>query len=38
MDKNKIKIAGIWSGHDCASCILGNGNPTLHVELERYIR
>ena len=38
MDKNKIKIAGIWSGHDCASCILENGNPTLHVELERYIR
>jgi len=33
-----MKIAGIWSGHDCSFCILENGIPVVHAELERYIR
>ena len=33
-----MKIAGIHSGHDCSFCILENGIPTFHAELERYIR
>jgi len=33
-----MKIAGIWSGHDCSFCILDNGNPSIHAELERYNR
>lgn len=33
-----MKIAGIWSGHDCSFCILENGEPIVHAELERYIR
>lgn len=33
-----MKIAGIHSGHDCSFCILENGVPTFHAELERYIR
>jgi carbamoyltransferase len=33
-----MKIAGLWSGHDASFCILDNGIPTLHAELERYIR
>ena len=32
------KIAGLWSGHDCSFCILDDGRPTIHAELERYIR
>ena len=31
-------IAGIHSGHGCSYCILENGIPILHAELERYIR
>jgi carbamoyltransferase len=33
-----LKIAGLWSGHDCSFCILEDGMPTIHAELERYIR
>ena len=31
-------IAGFHSGHDCSFCILDNGVPVFHAELERYIR
>ena len=33
-----MKIAGIWSGHDCSFCIMENGRPVVHAEYERYIR
>ena len=33
-----MKIAGIWSGHDCSFCILEDGVPVIHAELERYNR
>ena len=33
-----MKIAGFWNGHDCSYCILENGIPTIHAELERHIR
>jgi len=33
-----MKIAGIWSGHDCSYCILENGRPIIHDEYERFIR
>jgi carbamoyltransferase len=33
-----MKIAGLWSGHDCSFCILENGVPIVHAEYERYIR
>lgn len=33
-----MKIAGLWSGHDASFCIVENGVPILHAELERYIR
>ena len=33
-----MKIAGIWSGHDCSFCILEDGMPVVHAEYERYIR
>lgn len=33
-----MKIAGLWSGHDCSCCILEDGKPIVHAELERYIR
>ena len=31
-------IAGFHSGHDCSFCILKDGVPIIHAELERYIR
>jgi carbamoyltransferase len=32
-------ITGLWSGHDCAYCVLGtDGKPLIHAELERYNR
>jgi len=31
-------IAGFHSGHDCSFCILKDGIPIIHAELERYIR
>ena len=33
-----MKIAGVWSGHDTSFCILEDGIPILHAELERYNR
>tara|TARA_A100001201_G_scaffold142611_1_gene141281 strand:- start:6739 stop:8370 length:1632 start_codon:yes stop_codon:yes gene_type:complete len=33
-----MKIAGIWSGHDCSYCILNDGIPVVHNEYERFIR
>lgn len=33
-----MKIAGLWSGHDCSCCVLEDGVPIIHAELERYIR
>jgi len=31
-------IGGIHSGHDCAYCVLEDGKPIIHAELERYLR
>jgi len=33
-----MKIAGFCSSHDCSYCILDNGVPVVHNELERFIR
>jgi len=33
-----MKIAGLHSGHDCSFCILEDGIPIFHAELERYTR
>ena len=33
-----MKIAGLWNGHDSSFCVLENGVPTIHAELERYTR
>ena len=33
-----MKIAGLCNGHDSSFCVLDNGVPTIHAELERYIR
>lgn len=33
-----MKILGTWPGHDCSFCVLENGIPTIHAELERYNR
>jgi len=33
-----MKILGFQSGHDVSYCILDNGIPTVHEELERFIR
>lgn len=33
-----MKIAGFHSGHECSYCVLEDGIPILHAELERYIR
>lgn len=33
-----MKILGFQSGHDVSYCILDNGVPTIHEELERFIR
>jgi carbamoyltransferase len=33
-----MKIAGVWSGHDCSFCVLDDGKPTIHAEYERYNR
>ena len=31
-----MKIAGLWNSHDCSFCVLEDGVPTIHAELERY--
>ena len=33
-----MKILGFQSGHDVSYCILDNGVPVIHEELERFIR
>ena len=33
-----MKIAGLWNNHDCSFCVLEDGVPVIHAELERYIR
>ena len=33
-----MKIVGFQSGHDVAYCVLDNGVPVLHEELERFSR
>jgi carbamoyltransferase len=33
-----MKIAGVWPGHDCSFCVLDDGHPIIHAELERYNR
>ena len=33
-----MKIEGLWNNHDCSFCVLENGIPIIHAELERYIR
>lgn len=32
------RIVGLWSGHDASFCVLNNGIPEIHAELERYTR
>ena len=36
--KGKKKVIGLHSGHDCSLCILEEGVPILHIELERFLR
>jgi carbamoyltransferase len=33
-----MKVMGFHSWHDCAFCVLDNGYPVIHAELERYTR
>ena len=33
-----MKIISTWSGHDCSYCVLENGRPVIHDELERFTR
>ena len=33
-----MKILGFQSGHDVSYCVLDNGVPVIHEELERFIR
>ena len=33
-----MKIVGFQSGHDVAYCVLENGIPIIHEELERFTR
>jgi carbamoyltransferase len=33
-----MKIAGLWNSHDSSFCVLEDGIPTIHAELERYTR
>lgn len=33
-----MRILGLLSSHDCSFCVLEDGVPTIHAELERYIR
>ena len=33
-----MKIVGLLSGHDCSYCVLEDGIPKIHNELERFIR
>ena len=33
-----MKILGFQSGHDVSYCVLENGVPIIHEELERFLR
>ena len=33
-----MKIVGFQSGHDVSYCVLENGVPIIHEELERFTR
>jgi carbamoyltransferase len=33
-----MKVVGLWSGHDTSFCVLDDGKPIIHTELERHIR
>ena len=33
-----MKILGFQSGHDVSYCVLENGVPIIHDELERFLR
>jgi len=33
-----MKIAGVWSGHDCSYFVMDDGRPVIHDEYERFIR
>ena len=33
-----MKILGFQNGHDVAYCVLENGIPVIHEELERHLR
>ena len=33
-----VLVAGLWSGHDTSCCVLENGRPVCHIELERHNR
>lgn len=33
-----MKILGLWAGHDSSACLLEDGIPTIHSELERHTR
>lgn len=32
------RVVGFWSGHDCSFCVLNDGRPEIHTELERHNR
>lgn len=32
------RIIGLWSGHDASFCVLEDGIPVMHTELERHLR
>lgn len=38
MNRGMNRVVGIWSGHDCSFCVLENGIPLIHTELERHKR
>jgi len=38
MSVSKNKVLGFHTGHDVSYCILENGIPIIHEELERFIR
>ena len=38
MNKEKLRIIGFQSGHDVSYCVLDDGVPIIHEELERFTR
>ena len=35
---SKNRVVGLWSGHDTSFCVLEDGKPLMHTELERHNR